>query len=191
MKESSHDKGGPMVGMFRSEWWIVVARGALAVIFGVIVLARPFAAVTAVIMFIGLFILLDGVLSIVTAVRGRPLRWGLGLFEGLLGLLIGVLALAVPGVTAVVLAVMIGAWAFVTGILELIAARILSRIGVGAFLGIAGWLSVLLGLAVVFFPRAGVVVLSVILGLYALLYGTSLIAFGLRVRRLTSEQGPR
>lgn len=180
-----------MVGLFRSEWWIVVARGALAVIFGVIVLARPFAAVTAVIMFIGLFILLDGVLSIVTAVRGRPLRWGLGLFEGLLGILIGILALTVPGVTAVVLAVMIGAWAFVTGILELIAARILSRIGVGAFLGIAGWLSVLLGLAVVFFPRAGVVVLSVILGLYALLYGTSLIAFGLRVRRLTSEQGPR
>ena len=130
---------------------------------------------------------IDGLLSIIAAVRGRRLRWGLGLLEGLLGVLIGVLALAVPGVTAIVLAIMIGAWAFVTGILELIAARILSPTGAGTFLGIAGVLSVVLGLAVVFFPRAGVVALAVIVGLYALLFGLSLIVFGLRVRRVTSE----
>ena len=176
-----------MVGMFRNEWWVAVARGVLAVVFGVIVLARPFEAATAVIMLIALFILLDGILSTLVALRGRRSRWGLGVLEGILGILIGVLALTVPGVTAVVLAIMIGAWAFVTGILELIAARMLAQTGVGVFLGIAGALSLILGLAVVFFPRAGVVVLAVIVGVYALLFGVSLILFGLRIRRLTSE----
>lgn len=173
-----------MIGMVHSEWWVIVARGIVAIAFGVLALAWPFEAATAIAILIALFILLDGVFSLASAVKGRSRSWGLGVFEGLLGILIGVLALVVPDVTAMVLAVLIGIWALVTGIIELVMAfRFRGELGSEWLLSLAGALSVILGIAIIASPGAGVVVLAVIVGVYALLFGVSLVVFGLQMRR--------
>jgi len=174
-----------MVHTFRTEWWMVSLRGLLAVIFGVLALSWPQQAAAAVAMLVALFILLDGVFSLVTAARAREPSWGFGVFEGLLGVVIGVLALVMPQATAMVLVVLVGIWAIVTGILELvIATRIRSETRSEWLLGAAGVLSILFGLAVFITPRGGVVALAVIVGIYATLFGVSLIVYGFRLRRL-------
>ncbi|HKJ84930.1 MAG TPA: DUF308 domain-containing protein, partial [Spirochaetia bacterium] len=111
-----------MLQTFRSEWWIIALRGLFAVIFGVLALAWPTQTATAIVMLVALFILIDGILSLVGAARRHEPSWGFGVFEGIIGVVIGILALTMPQITAMILVVLVGIWALVTGILELLAA---------------------------------------------------------------------
>jgi uncharacterized membrane protein HdeD (DUF308 family) len=174
-----------MLETMRSEWWLMVLRGLVAVAFGVLALVWPTGTATALIILVALFVLVDGIFSLIAAVRARRPSWGLGAFEGVLGVVIGVLALAMPRITAMVLAVLVGVWALVTGILELVAAiRFRHELRTEWLLGSAGVLSILLGIAMIIAPSAGVVVIAVLVGIYALLFGLALLVYGLRLRRL-------
>jgi hypothetical protein len=66
----------------------------------------------------------DGVFALITAFRVREThrRWWALLLEGLLGIAVGIMALASPGVATVALLYALAAWAIATGILEIITA---------------------------------------------------------------------
>src|ERR1700743_2682751 len=113
-------------------WWLMVTRGVLWVIVGCVLFARPGVGLVSVAMLIGVFILADGLLNVVHALSERhdpEHRW-LWLLAGLAGVAIGVLALANPVLTLLVLLfyialwaiVYIALWAIVTGVLEILAA---------------------------------------------------------------------
>jgi uncharacterized membrane protein HdeD (DUF308 family) len=77
----------------------------------------------------------------------------------------------------------IGAWAIVTGILEIVAAiRLRKVIEREWLLVLSGALSVLFGLLIVAFPGASAVGIAWLLGIYAAAAGTVLIALALRMR---------
>ncbi len=59
----------------------------------------------------------DGIFNIVLAVRGarNHERWSLLLVNGLLGILIGVIAAIWPGITVLAFVFMVGAWALLSG----------------------------------------------------------------------------
>ncbi|MFW6356488.1 MAG: HdeD family acid-resistance protein [Spirochaetota bacterium] len=172
-----------MITTVRSEWWMIVLRGAVAAVFGVVALAWPFETAAALVMLIALFVLVDGVFALVVSVSTRRPTWGLGAFEGILGVVIGILALAMPRVTTLVVAFLVGAWALATGVLELSAAiRLRREHGSFWLLGISGALSILLGLAIVISPGAGVAALTIFVGVFALLSGVAIVVYGLRLR---------
>ena len=175
-----------MIDTSRTDWWLVALRGLVAALFGVLALLWPTKTATVLVILIALFILIDGVFSLVVAARSRRPSWGLGLFEGVVGVAIGVLALAMPQVTAMVLAVLVGLWALVTGVLELFAAiRLREQITSEWLLGAAGVVSILFGIAIFVSPGAGVAVLTMIVGIYAVIFGVSLIVYGLRIRKVS------
>lgn len=175
-----------MLRTFGTDWWLVALRGFFAALFGMLALALPMETATVLVILVALFVLIDGVFSLVASVRSRQPTWGFGVFEGVVGVVIGVLALSMPQLTAMVLAVLVGAWALVTGIIELvIALRLREQFRPQWLLGIAGVLSILFGIAIFISPGAGVVVLAVIVGIYALLFGISLIVYGFRLRKLS------
>ena len=91
---------------------------------------------------------------------------------GLFGLAVGVLAIVWPGITAVVLAVLVGAWAIVTGIADLWLA---ARQHGGWTLALVGAISVVAGLFVVVRPEAGAVAIAWAIGLYAIVSGALLL----------------
>ncbi|MFW5685842.1 MAG: HdeD family acid-resistance protein [Spirochaetota bacterium] len=168
----------------KSSWWLVALRGLIALLFGIFALAWPAGTATALVVLIAVFVLLDGVLSLVASARARQPLWGFGVFEGVVGVVIGVLALVMPRVTAMVLAVLVGIWALVTGIIELVTAiRLWGERRSVVLLGVAGVLSTILGVAIIVSPGGGVVALTVLVGIYALLFGIAIIVYGLLMRR--------
>ena len=172
-----------MLSRIRGEWWLVALRGLVAVIIGVIALSRPSDTAAAVVILVAVFVLIDGVLSLVAAIRARQPSWAFPMFEGIVGVVIGILALVMPRITAMVFAVLIGIWALVTGIIELVMAfRLRGQFRSDWLLGLAGGLSIVFGIAFIVVPSAGVVALTVIVGIYALLFGIAMIVYGFRLR---------
>lgn len=170
-------------------WWALLLRGALAVLFGLIALVIPGAALGALILLFAVYALLDGIGAIIAAVRSaeRHERWIPMLIEGIAGVLAGVLTFIWPGATALVLLYLIGFWAIVTGVLKIVAAVHLRRVVPGEWVLILnGIFTVLFGILVVALPTLGLLTLIWWIGFYAILRGVLYIALAFRLRRRSS-----
>lgn len=166
-------------------WWAVLLRGVMAVLFGILTLVWPQITLGVLVFLFGLYAALDGVFALVAAVRAaeRHQRWGVLVLEGVIGILAALAALFYPGGTAITLLYIIAFWAIVTGIMEIIGAVILRRfIANEWFLILAGALSVLFGIVLIVNPGVGALSVVTIIGAYALIFGISLIALALRLR---------
>jgi uncharacterized membrane protein HdeD (DUF308 family) len=85
--------------------------------------------------------------------------------------------------TAVVLVYLIAFWAILRGIAEIVVATQVGREAGREFLLIlAGVLSVLFGVAIIFFPGAGIIAIVWLIGVYAIVLGILLVAGAFRIR---------
>jgi uncharacterized membrane protein HdeD (DUF308 family) len=168
-------------------WWVLLLRGIIAITFGVLAWVAPGASIAALVVFFGAYVLLDGILGVVTAISGRnenESRWAL-LLWGLVGVGVGVLTFVVPGVTAVVLLFYIAIWAIGTGVLEIVTAVRLRKELTGEWMLVLGGLvSVLFGVILMARPGAGALALMWLLGVYAVVFGILLVVLAFRVRSL-------
>jgi uncharacterized membrane protein HdeD (DUF308 family) len=134
----------------------------------------------------GAYALVDGLFALATALfggRSAAGRRGWLLLEGILGIAAGVVALAWPGITALVLLYVIATWAIVTGVLEIAAAVWLRRELRGEWLlALSGVISVLFGAYVAIWPQRGAVAVVWAIGLYAIMFGIALVDLAFRLR---------
>ena len=173
-----------VVHTFRLNWWLLALRGLVAVLFGVLAFMWPGATLITLVWLFGAFALVNGILSLVLAAKtkGYP-KVGSLIFGGLLGILAGLLAFVMPGITALGLLILIAAWAIVTGIMELVAAvRLRKIINNEWLLVLAGIASVAFGVILLFQPAAGALVLIWWIGAWALLSGILLMILAFRMR---------
>lgn len=168
----------PLVSGVPAVRTVIVVRAVLAVAFGLVALLWPDRTLVALAIAFGVYAILAGVAGVIDAVRNRGRsRWWWGLLSGSAGLVAGVLALIWPGITAVALAILVGAWAVVTGVAEIAVVFRLRGAGRRVWLpGLAGALSVVAGIVILLWPAAGAIGLAVVLGAFALLYGAALAA---------------
>jgi Short repeat of unknown function (DUF308) len=118
------------------------------------------------------------------APKGYP-RFGSLILGGLLGILAGLLAFIMPGITALGLLILIAAWAMLTGILEIAAAIKLRKVVANEWLLVlAGIASVAFGVLLILQPAAGALLLVWWVGAYAIVLGILLFVLALRIRRL-------
>ena len=172
----------PMLSMLSENWWVLALRGLLAVLFGFAALLLPLGTLEAVGRLFGVYAILEGALVVLIGMRGTQYR-GAFLSEGAFGIVAGLVALAWPGVTALVLLYIIAIWAILSGIAEIIAAVALRREIEGEWvLFLVGVLSVVLGVAMAVLPSVGVLSLIWLVGLYALAVGIAMIVLAFRVR---------
>lgn len=179
-----------MLQQLSRNWWVLVVRGVLAILFAVIAFSQPGIALTALVWLWGAYALADGLFAVVTSVRaaGQHQHSGMLLLEGLCGMAAGVIAFAWPGITALVLVYLIAGWAIVTGVLEIAAAVQLRQVIEGEWLlGLTGLLSVILGVLIAAQPAAGLLAWVWVLGVYALLFGVLLLALAFRLRGLGEQ----
>ncbi len=169
-------------------WWAVLLRGIAGVIFGILTFFAPAISLGALVLLFGAYALVDGVLTIVSAVKNRATteRWWVLLLEGIVGVAAGILTFLWPGITALALLYVIAAWALVTGGLEIAAAiRLRKVIDHEWLLILSGIASVALGVMLVLFPGAGALALVLWIGAYATVFGALLIALGFRLHSLS------
>lgn len=175
-------------------WWSLVIRGIFAILFGALTFVWPGITLEVLVVFFGAYALIDGVLSLVGAVKASSSheRWGALLFEGIAGLFAGLATLFWPAITLLTLTVMIGAWAIVTGVFELIAAwRLRKHIAGEWMLALTGVASVIFGLLMWTAPLAGALVVALWVGAYALVFGVLMVALGFRLRSHALPVGGR
>jgi uncharacterized membrane protein HdeD (DUF308 family) len=169
-----------------SRWGWLVFKGALGVLFGLLAFTRPGRMAFSMVLVFGCYAFIAGIATVVAAARSGRARvqgWGALLVEGLLGIAVGALALLWPASTALAFVWLIGAWAIVTGVSEIVGAvRLRKLIEHEWALGIAGILSIAFGLLMFYRPIAGGVAVVWWLGAYALLFGGLMIVLGFRLR---------
>ncbi len=179
-----------MLDMLARKWWLYVARGVLAILFGVLALIWPEQTKLALVLVFGVYALVDGIFSVFAGIAMNRYfkRWWAVLLEGVAGILVGLVAFLRPDITGLALLYFIAAWAVITGIFEIVAAIQLRRLILGEWAMIlSGLLSVALGVLLFVFPGAGAISLVWIIGIYAILFGTTLIVLAIRLRGLWHE----
>ncbi len=164
-------------------WWLFLLRGALAIIFGILTLVQPVAALTAFVLVFGVWAFIDGINALALAVTGWR-SWQLVL-GGLVGIGLGLFTFFRPGITAVGLYAAVSAWAIARGILEIVVAiELRKRVEGELWLVAAGIASILFGVLMIVLPVAGLLALAWLIGVYALAFGVLMVALSLRLRGL-------
>ncbi|MGH7717141.1 MAG: HdeD family acid-resistance protein [Vulcanimicrobiaceae bacterium] len=178
----------PAPEALRAHWLALLLRGIVAVLFGVLCFVLTRAAIFALVICIGAFFIVDGVLMLIGAIRSASAshlgHWLWQLIGGIVGIAAGILTFAWPGITALTLGIFIGAWAIVTGAFELVTAiRLRSALPNEWLWVINGVLSLLFGLFVFVFPGAGLVAIVYVMGFYAILAGIAMITLSFQMKK--------
>ncbi|UFR00098.1 HdeD family acid-resistance protein [Streptomyces sp. Go40/10] len=175
--------------MRRQLMWMLVLRGAAALLFGIAALVWPGVTVLALALLFGVYALVDGVALLAGALRkegdkGHRLAHAVG---GVLGIAAGVITIAWPGVTALALVTLVGAWAVITGISEIWAAVHFRREAHHEWLlFLAGAASVVAGVLLWARPDVGAITVAQIIGIYALISGALALGTARRLHGTTA-----
>jgi len=166
-------------------WWVFLIRGLVAIAFGLVAFFYPGITLVTLVLLYGAYALVDGVFAVVAAVRGKEgmgPRWWLALV-GVLGIVAGLVTYLYPGLTTLVLLTVIGIWALLYGITEIIGAiRLRKEIDNEWLLMMHGALAVLFGLMVLFRPGAGALALIWLIASFAFASGVLMIALAFRLK---------
>jgi uncharacterized membrane protein HdeD (DUF308 family) len=176
-----------------NQWWLVTLEGLLAIAFGIVAWVWPGLTVETLVALFGIYAIALGIMSLAAAFDANregdsPLGF---VFQGVLGIATGVLVFVWPDISATALLYVIAAWAIVIGIYEVVAAIELRKlIDNEWFLAFAGIASIAFGVLAAIYPGDGAVALVWTIGVYAVVFGVSLVALGVRLhglgRQLTS-----
>ncbi|HET9879885.1 MAG TPA: DUF308 domain-containing protein [Candidatus Limnocylindria bacterium] len=171
-------------------WWAFVLRGVLAILFGVLAFLNVALAAIALVALFAAWAIIDGVTGLIAGwrTRSQDRNWWWSVVEGLLGIAAGIIAVLLPATAAVALVLVIGAWAVITGAIEIYGAiKLRAQISGELWLVLAGIGSILFGLLLFIFPTMGVVTLTWLIGGFALVFGVLLIMLGLRLRTIHGQ----
>ena len=172
----------PIANALARNWWLLLIRGILAVLFGLMAFVWPTLTLVTLILLYGAYAFVDGLTAIWFAISSRA--WGLLLF-GLLGLVVGIYAFVYPGITAIALLYLIAAWALVRGVFEIITAiQFRKEISYEWALIVSGLISIIFGIVLVANPGAGALAMVLVIGAFAFMFGVMMIVLAFRVRGL-------
>ena len=171
-------------------WWAMALRGVLAILFGIVALVYTGRTLLALIYVFGVFAVLGGITAIVAAVRAGEahLRWGWLAFSGIVGVAAGIVSFVWPGITALAVVLVVAVWAIISGVAEIaFALQWPDTLAHSWLAALSGALSVVFGVLLAVWPRSGAVSLTWLLGIYAILYGATLLYYGYRLQILQQE----
>jgi uncharacterized membrane protein HdeD (DUF308 family) len=168
----------------RDLWWIALLAGLVSIALGLAILAAGW-TVHALGIISGLVFVLRGVaLTFSPAYAGRTS--GEQVLAGIAGVIAGVVLIAWPGPSLLVLAVFVGAWLAVSGAFHIITSFYRRRaLPFWGFTLAVGVIALLLGVWAMRRPEATLAALITIIGLWAVLTGVIYCMLGFEIRSAT------
>jgi uncharacterized membrane protein HdeD (DUF308 family) len=168
-----------------SVWWLLALVGLLSFVAGVIVLIKPGASLATVAVIAGIFLLVDGILELAGSFMGSTRNRGMVALFGAVTAIVGVLLIRHPigGVAAV--ALLIGLWLIVIGVIRF--ATAFDEYEHRGWYASAGVLELIAGVVIVANPNIGFATLAILVGIGFIVNGIGLGALGWALRAARRE----
>jgi uncharacterized membrane protein HdeD (DUF308 family) len=172
--------------------WALGLNGLLAVAVGVVIIAWPDISLFALTILVGAYSLATGVVAF-TAAFSMPKGYRSWLvISGLLGIVVGVLVLVWPDISALALLYVIGAYAIALGIIAVNGAFRLPLDGSDTVLMVlSGLVSILFGIVIFANPSDGALVLLTLIAAFALVTGVTEIVLAIGGKRMVEKRVKR
>ncbi len=170
-------------------WGVFAFFGLVCVVLGILVLVWPHHTLVALAVLFGLELIVSGLFQLVAAVAltdASPGSRALMAILGLLGLLVGLYALRHIDIALSVLALLLGIYWIIDGVV-----RIFQAIDYPSFPGqalriVLGVLAITAGTIVLIWPHPSLLVLAVILGVWLIMFGILQIFIAIGIRSVES-----
>jgi uncharacterized membrane protein HdeD (DUF308 family) len=163
-------------------WWVFLLEGIAALLFGFLLITQPGTTLVAIVVFLGFYWLMMGVLEIVRVFVDRSVAWYWSLLIGILGIIAGIIVLRHPMFAAVLLPTTIvlylGIIGLIIGAIQIVGG--FTGGGIGSFA--LGVINVLIGLILLGAPVAAALAVPLVFGILLLIEGVALIIWAFRVR---------
>jgi uncharacterized membrane protein HdeD (DUF308 family) len=175
-------------------WWVLALQGLCALVFAIVALLWPGITLLWLVVLFAAYALISGAAAVVGAVNNRESEeyWWLLLLLGLVSIAAGVIAVLHPDLTALVLVLLMGANAMITGVLDIVIAVQLRKVIRGEWLlAAAGIVSIAFGIFVFLYPGAGALAMVWLISFYAVATGILLLAVAFRIKGLAKPARPK
>ncbi len=173
-------------------WGSLILRGIISLAFGIILIAWPSATVRAVIYVFGIFALAIGVVwTFVTIWHvAHKEKWGTPLAVAAVGLAVGIICLARPGVPALTLLYLIVIYLLASGAIEMaVASKLPKEIKYRGLLAVEGIAAIVVGILLMIFPSSTVWAIILFISIYAICAGVLDILVGFLIHSYAKEHG--
>jgi len=164
-------------------WWVPLAAGLLSIVLGLAILASPW-TIKALVVVTGLLFVIHGVALVVSPAYAGDSR-GEQVLAGILGIIAGIVLLAWPGPSLLLLAVFAGAWLAVSGgfniVMSVARRHTLPYWGLTTAVGV---IELVLGLWAMRRPEVTLSIVVVALGLWAVVTGVLYCVLAFEVRHV-------
>jgi uncharacterized membrane protein HdeD (DUF308 family) len=181
-----------LASLYQRSWWSLLIRGLIALIFGILAIAWPEGVLKFLVTILGLFVLAVGLVATIGALMHRKEsdKWLVILIPGLIGVVIGIIAITAPAAVAAIIAYLIAIWALVHGISGIYNAMKLRKDIQGEWMPILiGIVWVVFGIALVIRPLAAGTVITWLVGLFAMILGVLWLILAIRARKWQRPSG--
>lgn len=165
-------------------WWVALIQGIAAIIIGLLLLIVPGMAVAVLVRLLGIYWLIDGIVSIVRIFLKRDgTTWWWLLIKGIFGIIIGLVIILLPWLSAIliptIIAIVMGFYGIILGVIGLVEGF---RGGVHWGPVLLGALSLVLGVYLLFNPLTGAIILTYAVGIIAVIGGAIAIILAFKMR---------
>ncbi|GCE15774.1 membrane protein [Tengunoibacter tsumagoiensis] len=156
-----------------NQWWLAMIAGIALFIVGLLFLISPKMSLIVLVQLLGTYWLIVGILTFVSLSIDRTL-WGWKIVEGTLGVLAGLLVIRDPLWSALFVPAILVLFLAIEALLMGGAQIVHGASGGGLGLIILGVLNVIFGVILFFNPLLGAVALPIMLGIFAIIGGSTL-----------------
>lgn len=169
----------------RQYWLLILFRGIIAVLFGIMALISAEFTLLFLVYLFGAYVLIDGIVAIIVSLQERKTTraWLVVFLIGIVGIIIGVLSFIHPGNVALVIFYLVALWLIIAGLFSVISA-LFRATGVEWLAIIGGILSVIVGIVFFLHPVSSILSIVWLLGVFALIYGIIQIIRAFQIKSL-------
>lgn len=173
-----------MLETVQKKWWVLLLRGILLLIFGILALVTPGMVLATMLFYFGFIAIFSGIFVIIEGFMSSEDK-GTIILEGIFYILFGLLFLIMPGFVVSFTLYFIAFWALIAGIFMIVKAIKLRKVIQNEWLIILnGIITVILGLLIFANVFAGAEILVMVFGFYAILSGIMMMMISFKVKGL-------
>jgi len=171
---------------YTNNWWVLAFNGIIALLFGLMAIFAPLDTLHIIITYFGIIMMIVGIAMLfgVYSSMKNKLSYGSDLISALITIGLGIVLAFFTGKALEIFVIVIGIWAIMLGIGQLIIMSSLQGKGDKKFLLFTGLFTLVFGALLFFNPFTMASIVLLIVGAMAVIIGLVLISFAFKLKNL-------